>query len=235
LHAVNYNTSYGIVMIFAAPHVCYSNMSNYADGRTALEIITGETPDISEYLDFEFYDWVLYRGNAGIGEVKLARWLGVSHRVGRFMSYWLFPESGIQISATMVQRMTNDERASDEMKRRIEQYDERLKDVFETQSAEITRGLEDILSSHTIDPYNEDDEFFNDFSRVIDDAQLKHADDLNLDSIEVTFDPYVGMEMALTRGGEGKMKHATVRRRLRDGEGNPIGQTHQIPLMDSRA
>jgi hypothetical protein len=31
------------------------------------------------------------------------------------------------------------------------------------------------------------------------------------------------------------MKHATVRRRLRDGEGNPIGQAHQNPLMDSRA
>ena len=218
---------YGFVWVCETENVS-ANMSKYADGRTPLEIITGETPDISEYHDFEFYDWVLYRGNAGLGEVQLARWLGVSHRVGRLMSYWLLTESGIPISATTVQRMTNDERASDEMKRRIEQYDERLKDVFETQSAEITRGLEDIPSSHIIDPYNEDDEFFNDFSRVIDDAQLKHADDVNLDSIEVTSDPYVGMEMALTRGGEGEMKHATVRRRLRDGEGNPIGLAHQI-------
>ena len=28
--------------------------SHYAKGRTPLEIITGETPDISEYLDFGF-------------------------------------------------------------------------------------------------------------------------------------------------------------------------------------
>ena len=34
--------------------------SHYAKGRTPIEHITGETPDISEYLDFGFYDWVLY-------------------------------------------------------------------------------------------------------------------------------------------------------------------------------
>ena len=28
----------------------------YAKGHTPLEIITGETPDITEYLDFGFYD-----------------------------------------------------------------------------------------------------------------------------------------------------------------------------------
>ena len=78
-------------------------MSKYAEGRTPLEIITGETPDISEYIDFDFYDWVLYRSNAGLEEVEVAKWLGVSHRVGRLMSYWLLPESGND-------RPTNDKR-----------------------------------------------------------------------------------------------------------------------------
>jgi len=30
------------------------------DGRTPYEIITGNTPDISEWLDFNFYDWCWY-------------------------------------------------------------------------------------------------------------------------------------------------------------------------------
>ena len=47
--------------------------SKYASGRTAIEIVTGETPDISEYLDFSFYDWVTYRTNAGLGESSLGR------------------------------------------------------------------------------------------------------------------------------------------------------------------
>jgi hypothetical protein len=89
---------YGFAWVCETDNIC-ANMSKYADGRTPLEIITGDTPDISEYVDFDFYDWVLFRSNAGLGEVEIARWIGVSHRVGRLMSYWLLPESGIPISA----------------------------------------------------------------------------------------------------------------------------------------
>jgi hypothetical protein len=61
---------YGFAWVCETDNIC-ANLSRYADGRTPLKIITGETPDISEYLDFDFYDWVLYRSNAGLGEVKL--------------------------------------------------------------------------------------------------------------------------------------------------------------------
>jgi hypothetical protein len=49
-------------------------------GRTGLEIVTGETPDISEWVDFEFYDRVWFYDHKKIemdstGK-KLARWLG---------------------------------------------------------------------------------------------------------------------------------------------------------------
>jgi hypothetical protein len=56
-------------------------------GRTPLEQVTGETPDISEYLGFSFYDWVWYRDNAGVGDNMFGRWLGVSHHIGNLMSY----------------------------------------------------------------------------------------------------------------------------------------------------
>lgn len=65
-----------------------SNSSRGLDGRCPLERITGESVDISEYLDFGFFDRVWYKENAGLGETKMGRWLGVSHRVGSLMSYW---------------------------------------------------------------------------------------------------------------------------------------------------
>ena len=207
-----------------------ANLSKYAQGCTPLEIITGETPDISEYLDFEFYDWALFRSNAGLGEVELARWLGVSHRVGRLMSYWVLQESGIPISAITVQRLTNDERNTVEMQQRMNQYDEKLKRVYEAQSADISNGLRNVDSSKIIDPENEDPDFFEDFMRVIDNATLKHAD---TNDVDVTSDPYVGMELAMTRGGEGKMMHAREKGRLHDDEGRPIGHAHSNPLLDS--
>jgi hypothetical protein len=54
-------------------------------GNCPLQEVTGETVDISEYLDFGFYDHV-YKENAGLGETLIGRWLGVSHRVGGLMS-----------------------------------------------------------------------------------------------------------------------------------------------------
>ena len=45
-----------------------ANTARGLDGRCPLERITGDTVDISEYLDFGFYDWVWYRDNAGLGE-----------------------------------------------------------------------------------------------------------------------------------------------------------------------
>jgi hypothetical protein len=151
------------------------------------------------------------------------------------MSYWLLPESGIPISVTTVQRMTNDEKSTKEMQKRMAQYDKRLKRTFETQSADLTRTLRDLHPSYVIDPESEDPTFFDEFTRVIDDARLRHADnEYAAPETEVTTDPYVGMEMALVRGGEGELVHATVRKRVRDHDGNPVGVAHSNPLLDSR-
>ena len=52
-----------------------------------MQDVTGETPDISDYVDFVFYDHVSYKENAGLGMTATVRWLGVSHRFGKIMSY----------------------------------------------------------------------------------------------------------------------------------------------------
>ena len=56
--------------------------SKYSKRGTPTECILGETPDISEYLDLGFYDWVMFRNNAGLENSEIGRWLGISHRVG---------------------------------------------------------------------------------------------------------------------------------------------------------
>ena len=52
-----------------------------------MEIVTGATPDISEYLDFGFWDLVLYKSNVGVGVPELGMWLGVSHSIRPEMSF----------------------------------------------------------------------------------------------------------------------------------------------------
>ena len=75
----------------------------------------------------------------------------------------------------------------------MEDYDTKLKILFDTKSADLTVTPCDIPSSLVIDPKNEDQEFFAAFTRVIDDAALKHANNSTFQSIEVKTDPYIGM------------------------------------------
>ena len=72
------------------------------DGCTPIESVTGETVDISEYLDFGFYDRVWYHENERLGERLHGRWLGVSHRIGILMSYYILTHTGSVIYRTTV-------------------------------------------------------------------------------------------------------------------------------------
>ena len=105
-----------------------SNSVYSLKGRTPLEELTGETPDISEYLDFGFYDYVLVHENAGLGEQILCRWLGVSHRVGSQMTYFVIKENGKVLSRGSVQRVTNLELATKDMKRKCKQLDDGIEE-----------------------------------------------------------------------------------------------------------
>ena len=77
------------------------------DGGVSLEKITGETEDISDYLDFGFYDRVWFHENSGLGELGLGCWLGVSHLTGGDMSYGILKVNGYVVSRTTVQIITN--------------------------------------------------------------------------------------------------------------------------------
>ena len=85
------------------------------DERCGLEILTGTTPDISEWLDFTFYDLVWYHvptNDMSTTGRRLGRWLGISHRVGSDLCYWVLTESGKVISSTTIQHVLSSE-ASD--------------------------------------------------------------------------------------------------------------------------
>ena len=76
-------------------------------GTCPLRDVTGETPNISEYLGFGFYDHVSYKDNSGLGMAAIGRWLGVSYRVGGLMTYWILNQKGTVISIIKIQRITS--------------------------------------------------------------------------------------------------------------------------------
>ena len=133
--------------------------SKYSDGRTPIEIVTGDTPDISEYADFTFYDWVTYRPNAGLGESCIGRWIGVSHKIGQLMSYWIMPVSGIPVSCTTVQRLTTLEKQTDEWKQRMSEYDEKLGKRLKVVDEDISSKIVEIDQWNKLSITDIDQEF----------------------------------------------------------------------------
>ena len=114
--------SYGIPYVAKIMLITASFASDLQE-RTPLEALTGETPDISKYLYFIFYGLVWFKEDAVLGETKLGRFLGISHYIGYLMSYWVLPASGIPMSRTTVQLVTNLESQTEQCKKRFEVYD----------------------------------------------------------------------------------------------------------------
>ena len=226
---------YGIVWVCEVMSLTV-NSSFSLEGRTPMEQVTGETPDISEYLDFTFYDWVWYRDNAGVGDNSFGRWLGVSHRIGNLMSYWILTIHGRVISRTTVQRVTNLELGTIEVKQRCKEFDERIAEILSDKNhvvegdGNVERQLQDW------DDYTptQDGNFAERFNAVVSDPEIPEVDEIF--TPDTIGDEYVNKEVVLNRGAndECDFQFGKVTKRLRDAEGRPIGMANENPLLDTR-
>ena len=204
--------------------------SKYAQGRTPLEIITGETPDISDYTDFGFYDWVIYHPNAGLGEKCYGRWLGVSHTVGELMSYWILTIGGRVISCSTVTRITNAEQQTNEWKERFSSFTQAIEPLMNAKNIDNGDEMAEQPAWNRLSLSDDDQDFVEEFNRVINDESIPEADAYSPDS----HDSYLNMEIGLPRGDDDALLHATVKRRAVDVDGKPIGVASNNPLTDSR-
>jgi hypothetical protein len=75
-------------------------------GHPGMEEVTDNMIDISEWLDFEFYDLIWYWDEAKMDFAEdqhlLGHWIGIAHRVGSDMTYWLLTKSCQVIAQSMV-------------------------------------------------------------------------------------------------------------------------------------
>jgi len=104
-----------------------------SDARTPMEELTGNTPDILELLDFNFYDWCWYwqgpthkltEDKAEIGCI-----LGVAHCVGSDLCYWVL-STGKVIARTTVQRVTKEDCMLPTVKAKMDKFDTKVKEKF---------------------------------------------------------------------------------------------------------
>jgi Reverse transcriptase (RNA-dependent DNA polymerase) len=205
--------------------------------RTGLEMVTGETPDISEWVDFEFYDrvWFYDQKKMEINDTgrRLARWLGVAHRVGSDLCYWLLLESGNVIARTTVQHVTREDLLNDDVKVEVNRFDqavcERLNEQgFLAQNADASFFLQD-----------EDDNSGLGAATVTTPTDAEYGDMLTADALESddideeAIDKYLNAELIFDVG-TGSERRGRVIKRAKGTTGDAIGKAHANPLFDTR-
>ena len=212
-------------------HVRTSSDAVDLKGRTPLKQVTGDTVDISEYLDFGFYDWCWYHENAGLGPTKLGRSLGVAHKVGGLMSYWVLTANSTVIARMTVQWVTSLEMQQTHMKERTQAFDEAVRAKIKDSDHIILEGGKTQPHDWTDHSFEDGPEFTEEFCGVISDNEVKEADETCTPDV---YDTYLNMELAIPQEDSLEPRLARVTKRLKDANGLPIGLANKNPILDTR-
>ena len=207
-----------------------SSAGNLHD-RTSLEKVTGDTPEISGYVDLSFYDWCWHRENTGMGETKHGRWLGVSHRTGSLMSFWVLTQTCKVVSRTSVQRVTRLEMGEEDTQKRTGAFDETIKLRLRDHAHTLEKDGKVEPLDWSTHPYGDDLDFQEEFNSVTSNAEIKD-DDNNF--TPDTYDTYLNMELALPQRDSLEPGMARVTKRLKDANSIPIGTADDNPLLETR-
>lgn len=197
--------------------------------RTGYERLTGVTPDISEWLDFSFYDLVWYWSTVGEPSRELGRWLGISHRIGSDLCYFILTKAGKVVSTTTLQHVTKAEYTDNQalieafnstVEHRLRDNNFRIDNITDGDYLQDDVPLPD-NDTHGIVP---SDTEYGDMIATKEQPEVDDHDD---------YDAYIGAELILDAGGESLSGRVVSRKR--DAEGNKIGQRHANPSFDTRA
>jgi len=213
-------------------------LSRRQDGKTGWEHVFGQTPDISNWLEFTFYTPVWYihdhENTMVTSNSRIGRWLGVNHSVDNKLCYFVLTDQHKVIARHSVQALTEQELVTPEIQERLKKFDD-----------EIQKKKDDIVYDHSDFPDDNVLHINSDAGPLTDDGEPhpfdpNHNDDAVLDHDDIMLaveepnahDKMIGAEALLPRGGE--VAEAVVVKRARDKDGKYIGTANANPLLDSR-
>ena len=200
--------------------------------RSPHELVYNETPDISEYSSFGWFDFVWFWNPIDFQKQNLGRWLGVSNSIGSGHVYFILTNK-----ATVVARSTVTKLSSDEMKMQgiidmisefkgniksaIGDFDEAL---FQNDDLiELERENENILAQ----------ERYSSVEEPTQDCRCRN-DSGNNDMLYTEADDwYIGANVVLPHHGNMVEGRVASRKRTPDGK-MLIGTRNSNPILDTR-
>jgi hypothetical protein len=206
-------------------------------GRTAYEFIMHYTPDISEYVTFQWYQWAYY-WNEQTKEKTLCRWLGVAHNVGQSLCYWILLENGQFIARSTVIPIPEEDLQSDGMKSRMKKFTDTVQDRIGDHRKAVVHGESvndvDIYYDAFFDSKNEEEGITYPWETELNDVDVaieeKDQDEIYMKDL----DEYIGANIVLPGKDGASEVLAEVKGRKRDSNGVLIGVSNVNPILDTR-
>jgi len=225
-------------LVYEAELLC--RMARGRNKRSGFEEVFGNTPEIGEWLDFEFYDLVWWWDRSVKPDMtdetrRLARWLGVSHRVGSDMCYWLITESGQLVSKTSVEHVTRDEYLKPDKKKQIEDFNTKLDERLDDANFELPgdAGFDAVYLDDIDVDENPGVTFDGGVTPSDDDYGDMNVGERPEDDDEEAVDQYLNMELTMDVGTDDERRGRVIKR-SRGLDGGAIGTSHANPLFDTR-
>jgi hypothetical protein len=199
--------------------------------RTLFEHYTGHTPNIAALCTYSFYDYCrFWYSEQGFPDQQwvLGWCLGVSHDIGRPLTYFILPKSCKPIARSSVTPVTPEELLEPANKVLAEELDKAIDEKignFRTDK-EVAEELGSLFGPSG-DLYDGDLDPFDEIETAEEAALMPEADEWTPE----TFDKYLVAEVLLPHGGE--LVRAKVTGRKRASDGTPVGVARLN--LDSRA
>jgi hypothetical protein len=183
--------------------------------------LTGDTPDISDILDFGYYEWVWYWYPTSVrfpnDPRQLGRWLGRDHAHGPAMCYKILKPNGHWIVCSSFTPLSDSDKRDATVNDRM---------------ADFTTKSDDIVGKFDLSFILEEETAEFETLPSLDDTQ----DETDLPPLDVDdkdmLDPLINAEIILHEGDG--IAFASVMEQKRDHDGSSIGRRNKNPLLDSR-
>ena len=148
------------------------------------------------------------------------------------MSYYVLKSNCEVLSRTTVQRVTNLELQTDEVKSMIIEFDDAVRERLQAPgdaAAPDARVDPEAWRNYLREM---DSDFKEEFDWVVSDDGIPEADDEF--TPDIFDDTYLNIEIALPRDGIEQPVFGRVTKRMRDEHGRPIGTANDNPILDTR-
>ena len=218
-------------------HVClirnYTVTDNiFLDGMTPHQKVTGGMPNISELIQFKWFDWLWYFDIKSPERESLGRYLGPAENTGEGFTSYILTSTGAVIVRSSTRLLSTIDMNTIHIQNDMKMFMENMNMIIGNNAPSTMRHH----TEYSEDPYEHmfpedqfDDEEIEFFS-----SQNDHNDaiDKNDPPVSENTDEHIGLELMLPFSGE--MKGGRIMSRKRTSTGNLVGTANPNPILDTR-